>query len=525
MSLTTIGYLGMTHLGLCSAAAAAERGFRVLAFDPDEKRIVALQGGTLPADIDSPPGDRRRLQYTGGTGDAFTARMHFFNGRLERELSAQWSAQLTSFARFVDFRQSNDNITEPDALGMTDIASVGSTAQLTYHPHDRLLLILGAEGVRNDVGIDIQALPNRAFPAIVPNTTERLRTDEDNLAGFAEAWWAFSPRLAVHGSFRFDYSSLPVTDLLDPTDSGENTFSEWSGGLGLAGDVGSGVSAFAGYSRGFRSPVILEVSCADPADPCQLPFELGPDPPLNPVTSDTWQAGLRVAREQLRGEAIGYWSEVENDIFNVIDLETPTRGFFTNLERTRRIGVELSAEVRPLRGAQGLTISGALGWTRATFESSAVLAAPFLDDDDEEAAGEEPPGSNGEELKPPEVEPGDHFPMVPALSVSAGARYAFPRSSVELQARWVGEQFLIGDEGNEAPFRKLDRYALVDLRVEHRIGPATAYLELANLFDQEYAPFGIISRNVRGPEEEVERFLTPGLPRTLQVGLRVRTPR
>ncbi|MCH2470265.1 MAG: TonB-dependent receptor [Gemmatimonadetes bacterium] len=471
-----------------------------------------IQGGPLPADIVAPPKDRRRLQYTGGTGDAFTARLHFLNGRLERVLSEQWSVQLITFARFVDFRQSNDNVTEPNALGITQIASAGTTAQFTYQPRDEFLLILGAEGVRNDVRIEIQAHPNRTFVTLAPHTTERLRTDEDNFASFAESWWALSPSIALHGSLRFDFSSLPVTDLLDPADSGKNTFSELSGGLGLSADLGSGFNAFAGYGRGFRSPVILEVSCADPEDPCQLPFELGPDPPLLPVTSDTWQAGLRVGRQRFRGEAVGYWSEVENDIFNVVDLETPTRGFFTNLERTRRLGLELSAEAVPLRGQRELTVTGSLGWTRATFESSAVLAAPFLDEDDDEGGD------------PPVVEPGDRFPMVPEFSVSAGVAYAFANTSLALQARWVGEQFLIGDEGNDAPFRKLDRYSLVDLRVERWLGRATAYLELSNLFDRRYSPFGIISRNVRDAEQ-VERFLTPGLPRALRVGLRVQSGR
>ena len=419
-----------------------------------------IEGGALPADIVSPPDDRRRLRYTGGSGDAFSARMHFLTGSLERNLTEDWSLQLTSFTRLVDFRQANDNITEPDALGLTDIASVGSTAQLAYRPGDRLMVILGAEGVRNDVDIDIRELPNRAFPSIVPNTTERIRTDEDNIAGFAEAWWELRPRLALHGSLRFDYTSLPVVDLLDPSDSGKNTFGEWSGGLGLSGELGSGLSAFAGYGRGFRSPVILEVSCADPDDPCQLPFELGPDPPLLPVTSDTWQAGLRFARERVRAEVVGYWSEVHDDIFNVIDFDTPTRGFFTNLERTRRIGSELFVVATPLRALPGLVFTAGLGWTRATFESSAVLAAPFLDNDGVGAAMGE--------LEPTKVEPGDHFPMVPELSVTMEARYEFRRGSAELDVRWLDDQFLIGDEGNDAPFEKLDGYALLDIHLTER---------------------------------------------------------
>jgi outer membrane receptor protein involved in Fe transport len=473
-----------------------------------------IEGQALPVDVVSVPDDRRRLRYTGGSGDSFTARVHFINARLERELTEEWSLQLTSFTRFVEFRQANDNITEADALGLTDIASAGSTAQITYRPRDRLLLILGAEGVRNDVDIDIRELPNRVFPNVVPNTTERLRTGEDNLAGFVEAWWELRPRLALHGSLRFDYTSLPVTDLLDPADSGENTFREGSGGLGLSGELGSGLSAFAGYGRGFRSPVILEVSCADPDDPCQLPFELGPDPPLLPVTSDTWQAGLRLAFASVRAEVVGYWSEVHDDIFNVIVPDSPTRGFFTNLERTRRVGSELMIVTAPLRSLRELTFTGSMAWTRATFETSAVLAAPFLED-----AGE---GAPGEALDPPQIESGDRFPMVPELSVTIGAGYEFRRGSAELDVRWVGEQFLVGDEGNDAPFEKLSSYALLDVRVEHRVGRVTAFLALSNLLNRNYASFGIISPNVRGEEDVVERFLTPGLPRTLSIGLRVR---
>jgi UDPglucose 6-dehydrogenase len=47
MSLT-IGFAGMTHLGVISALAAAEHGFAVTGFDPDEGRTAALQRGDLP---------------------------------------------------------------------------------------------------------------------------------------------------------------------------------------------------------------------------------------------------------------------------------------------------------------------------------------------------------------------------------------------------------------------------------------------------------------------------------------------
>jgi UDPglucose 6-dehydrogenase len=43
-----VGYAGMTHLGLLSASAAAARGFRTVAFDPDAALITRLQKEDLP---------------------------------------------------------------------------------------------------------------------------------------------------------------------------------------------------------------------------------------------------------------------------------------------------------------------------------------------------------------------------------------------------------------------------------------------------------------------------------------------
>jgi UDPglucose 6-dehydrogenase len=43
-----IGFAGMTHLGLNSAVASAERGFDVICFDPDPALVDALNAGRLP---------------------------------------------------------------------------------------------------------------------------------------------------------------------------------------------------------------------------------------------------------------------------------------------------------------------------------------------------------------------------------------------------------------------------------------------------------------------------------------------
>jgi len=48
MSQDRIGFAGMTHLGLNSAVAAADRGFEVVCYDADAKLVAALGRGELP---------------------------------------------------------------------------------------------------------------------------------------------------------------------------------------------------------------------------------------------------------------------------------------------------------------------------------------------------------------------------------------------------------------------------------------------------------------------------------------------
>lgn len=73
MSKPVIGFAGMTHLGLVSGVSAAEKGFRVVCFDPDVARIEPLARGVLPVsepqldDLVARNGER--LSFTGDPAD------------------------------------------------------------------------------------------------------------------------------------------------------------------------------------------------------------------------------------------------------------------------------------------------------------------------------------------------------------------------------------------------------------------------------------------------------------------------
>ena len=73
MTAPLVGFAGMTHLGLNSAAACAERGFSTVCFDKDDTTIAALRAGKLP--VTEPELDdmiahnSRRLRFTADSAD------------------------------------------------------------------------------------------------------------------------------------------------------------------------------------------------------------------------------------------------------------------------------------------------------------------------------------------------------------------------------------------------------------------------------------------------------------------------
>ena len=46
--MTTVGFAGMTHLGIVSSAAVAQKGIKTVCFDNNEKLIRDLKAGNLP---------------------------------------------------------------------------------------------------------------------------------------------------------------------------------------------------------------------------------------------------------------------------------------------------------------------------------------------------------------------------------------------------------------------------------------------------------------------------------------------
>jgi len=73
MNRPVIGFAGMSHLGLVSSIASAEKGYHVICFDPDAGRIEALRRKNLPViEPDLPElfdSNQERLTFSENVGD------------------------------------------------------------------------------------------------------------------------------------------------------------------------------------------------------------------------------------------------------------------------------------------------------------------------------------------------------------------------------------------------------------------------------------------------------------------------
>jgi len=195
---------------------------------------------------------------------------------------------------------------------------------------------------------------------------------------------------------------------------------------------------------------------------------------------------------------------VKNDVFLFPNESVVTgstiEGFFDNLEKTRREGVELGVHVG-FRGGHAAYANYA--WTRATFQSVAEIFSIR-----EEAGGEN------------EVEPGDRLPLVPDHQVKFGASVRLPAGfKLGADARYVGQQWLRGDEANET--QPLDGWFAADARVTWEAGNWEVTGLVTNVFDERYANFGTFNINQGDPAgATLERFLTPGQARAFRLVIR-----
>jgi outer membrane receptor protein involved in Fe transport len=312
---------------------------------------------------------------------------------------------------------------------------------------------------------------------------------------------------------RANEARVRLIDQLGMALNGKHTFRRVDPAIGVSWRAGDGVALYGGYSEASRAPTPAELSCADPDAPCSLTNFFVADPPLNQVVGRTIELGARGEADIAYGLSIGwhagaYRTDIDDDI-QLIASETAGRGFFANVGKTRRQGVELGASAANAKFDAYVDYA----WTEATNETQFNLNAganPAFDDESDAMT----------------VMPGAHRPGVPEHSLKVGIDWLVD-AGLTVGADGVGSsgRYLVGDEANLNP--KTDSYWLMSLHAKYRVAPGfEIFAEVTNVFDTDYETFGAFSPVGAVPvsglgELTNPRSLSPGAPRAAYAGLRV----
>jgi outer membrane receptor protein involved in Fe transport len=309
-------------------------------------------------------------------------------------------------------------------------------------------------------------------------------------------------RLHVTASARVSHTDVRLRDQLGAALDGDHAFSRVNPAFGATWDATGAINLYASYAQSSRVPTPVELTCADPDDPCRLPNAFVSDPPLDQPVAGSWEAGVRGAGRQGSWSVAAFATRVNDDLIFVSSGRLRGSGHFENVARTRRRGLEASAEWR----VGVVTMSGAYTHQVATFGVDLRVPSQFHPDADDT------------ELQ---VRAGDLLPGIP-VHVGRLGLSARLRGALDVSAVWRGQsgQFLRGDEANRlAP---VPAFSVVDAQARWRLGRRLSLVaQGANLFDSGYATFGMLgdARLLGEAYEDEPRFVSPGAPRAAWVGV------
>jgi outer membrane receptor protein involved in Fe transport len=352
--------------------------------------------------------------------------------------------------------------------------------------------------------------------------------------------WAFTL------SGRYNHTSLDNLDYLPLSAArgnltSNNVFQRFNPAAGFTYRPTHLFETYFNYSEASRSPTSIELGCADPTQPCNLPNALVSDPPLKQVITRNFEVGLRSNDSgTLHWSADYFFGQNYNDLLFVASEQTGF-GYFLNFGRTRRDGVELELSHDWRQWSLGSNYT----FLNATYQSAQTIDGGSNSTNDSALAGM--PGLDDDI----HITPGDFIPQVPRnLFKLYGQYHPSSKLTAELDILAAGSSFARGNENNlDQPdgvyyngSGKSAGYGAADIgaryQVTHRI---QVFAQLNNLLDKHYytaaqlgtTPFDNNDRFVARPfgtpygagDGDIpirsSTFLAPGTPFNLYGGLKI----
>jgi outer membrane receptor protein involved in Fe transport len=236
-----------------------------------------------------------------------------------------------------------------------------------------------------------------------------------DLHGVPQTWSLYATdtvsgtRWSATVSGRYNRTTISNTDRLKPGGGpgsldADDLFQRFNPAAGVTFSPRQDLTAYASYSEGSRAPTTIELGCADPNNPCNLPNAFVGDPPLEQVITRTFEAGVRgtAAPAHLSWSVGWFWAQNHNDILFVASAQTGN-GYFKNFGETRRTGLEAHVNGRSGR----VTFGGNYTFLNATYQSTETIDGSSNSTNDSALDGS--PGMEGVIT----IQHGDHIPLIP----------------------------------------------------------------------------------------------------------------
>ena len=346
------------------------------------------------------------------------------------------------------------------------------------------------------------AVPSGYF---VGESFTRINAETSTTGVYLSQNFLVSETVAVTLSGRYNNTSVVLNDLLGTALSGNHRFNRFNPAVGVTANLRDGLTFYASYSESNRTPSPVELTCADEDDPCRLPNAFLADPPLEQVVAKTLEGGLRGDWSSGDWHTGVFRTTNEDDILFISAGALTNEGFFDNVGKTRRDGIEVN-----VNGQSGNRTTWFLNYTLldATFLESLAFPSP-----------NNPTAIDGEVA----VAPGDRLPLIPQHLFKGGFQAAIgDRLSIGGGIVVGGDFHMRGDEGNDVA--GVGEYAVLNLRGDYRVSDnVRLFLNVDNVLDEEYETFGLFGEadEVLGDDFEDSRFFSPAAPRAAWFGIEV----
>ena len=339
---------------------------------------------------------------------------------------------------------------------------------------------------------------------------------------FATNTHSLSDTLSMNTAARYNFIQVDNNDTFnapggDTSLTGKHHFERINPSIGFTFHPTKNYTTYASYSQSSRAPTSIELGCSNPDQPCNLPTQMADDPPLEQVVAKTIEFGARGRLSNgVSWNATVYDATNHDDILFVNASSASGAGYFTNVSKTTRQGVDLGLAFNTKKGSMNINY----GYLLARYGSEINLP-------------NEVNSSASSDLIT--VKKGDYLPNIPKHHLKIRSDYKLSsRFKVGATVSAYTKSYMMGNENQKHDSSgglqgETPGYAILNMDSEYNFNKGwKLYVKAINVLDQAYYTGGRLAetqvdsnpRSHSGDDAEGAASLLPGSPQAAWIGLR-----